>query len=71
MESQFNPSTDTAQSRLADNKEVDTLKHLVRLHPREAMECLSFNQMLKYILEHKNIPLALVRVKVALLKEGV
>jgi len=71
MESQPRQGTDTAQSRLADDIEVDQLKHLVRLHPREAMECLSFHQMLRYILEHKNIPLALERAKAALLKEGV
>ena len=56
----LSPRVDTAESLLADRREVDQLKHLVRKHPVEAMECLTFNQMLDYILSHKHAAIKLV-----------
>ncbi len=40
---------------IREQKEIDMLKHLVREYPQEAMECLSYNQMLEYILSHNNV----------------
>lgn len=55
---------------LQEAHEIDTLRHLVRKYPEEAMECLSYNQMLEYVLGHKNIAVDLATAKAALISEG-
>ncbi len=57
---------DTAESLLVGRKEIDQLQHLVRKHPIKAMECLTYNQMLKYIMSHRNIAVDLEKAKVEL-----
>ena len=46
---------ETPESLYRQAREIDTLKHLVRKHPEQAMECLTFNQMLEYIQGHNDL----------------
>lgn len=41
--------------------EIHTLQALVRKYPVKAMECLSFNEMLAYIKEHKPLGLCVMK----------
>jgi len=52
---------------IQEQKDIDTLEHLVKKYPEKAMEQLNYNQMLRYILGHKCIEVDLENAKAKLI----